>query len=231
MPEGLDRFQERLGYSFTNTTLLTQALTHSSFPKESPGEMVEDYQRLEFLGDAVLELAVRDYLMRRFPQLPEGELSKRRSRVVSQPALKKAAYILELGDFVRLGKGEEMTRGRSKTSILADTYEALLGAIYLDGGLEAAIQFLDNHFFPLLADIIDKGQFVDHKTRLQELVQARFRRAPVYRLREESGCQHEKVFEVEVLIGKRSAGRGRGRTKKEAEQKAAEQALNGLCLE
>jgi ribonuclease-3 len=231
MPEGLDRLQERLGYSFNDISLLTQAVTHSSFPKGSATHMMEDYQRLEFLGDAVLELAVRDYLLGRFPRLTEGELSKRRSRVVCQPALRKAASALDLGGFIRLGKGEEMTRGRFKASILADTYEALLGAIYLDGGFESAIKFLENHFFPILADIMHKEQFNDHKSQLQELAQARFKRAPVYRVREESGRQHEKVFEVEVVIGGRLAGKGTGRTKKEAEQEAAEQALKELLVE
>ena len=228
MEEGLESLQERLGYKFSQPAYLLQALTHSSYAWERGREEMKDNEQLEFLGDAVLELVVRDHLIQRFPDLPEGELSKLRSALVNKRTLAAVARALELSNHLLLGKGEEMTKGRSKTSILADAYEAVVAAIFLDGGLEAAKRALQHHYLPQVSEILREGYFEDYKTRLQELVQGRFKTTPVYRLRHEGGQDHDKIFEFELLIGGRVLGTGVGRTKKEAEQKAAQKALEAL---
>lgn len=227
----LEELQKRIGYFFNNPQLLSQALTHGSYLGERPGSGLKDNQQLEFLGDAVLELVVRDHLLKRFPDLSEGELSKRRAMLVSKRALGTVARALDLGSHLLLGKGEEMSRGRVKASILADAYEALVAAIYQDGGLEKALAALEAHFFPLVADIMETGQLEDYKTQLQELAQSRYKTVPVYHLGKEQGKKHERLFEVEVRLAGQLLGKGSGRTKKEAAQKAAREALEKLSGE
>lgn len=233
--EELSILETKLGYNFRRPELLVQALTHASYAGEQAGPPAEaiagkDNQQLEFLGDAVLELGVRGHLMRRFPDMPEGGLARLRAVLVSKRTLGTVARTLNLGSFLRLGKGEEKTKGRAKTSILADAYEAVVAAIYLDGGTDAAFRALEHHFFPVVEDIIKTGYLEDYKTRLQELIQSRFKTTPIYRLCQESGHHHEKVFEAEILVQAQSLGRGQGSTKKEAEQNAAKQALEKMQL-
>lgn len=218
----LEELEKRIGYQFHDKKLLRQALTHSSFANEQKINKNGNYERLEFLGDAVLELVSSDFLFHRFPEKPEGELTKMRASMVCEPALAFCARDLELGKFILLGRGEETTGGRERESITSDVMEAVIGAIYLDGGLERAREYI---FRFVLSDLEDKQLFYDSKTNLQELVQGEMKQDVQYKLIEEKGPEHDKVFEAEVLIGGDVIGRGSGRTKKAAEQRAAYEAL------
>jgi ribonuclease-3 len=214
--------QRRIGYVFGRPDLLRQALTHKSYVNETRDAGSEDNERLEFLGDAVLALVISDYLAASLPGSPEGELSQQKARLVSEPSLARAARRLDLGHLLRLGRGEEMTQGREKPSILADALEALIAAIYLDGGLEEARAFTLRVFAPELGGQQVQG---DYKTRLQEWCQKHGEGLPRYATVGETGPDHQKTFEVDVLIQGAVAGTGIGRTKKEAEQMAARRAL------
>lgn len=224
MREGYDlkTLEERIGYCFHDKTLLKQAVTHSSFTNEQKINRTEDYERLEFLGDAVLELVSSEFLFHGHPQLPEGELTKLRASMVCEPALAFCARDLELGQFMRLGKGEELTGGRDRESITSDAMEAVIGAIYLDGGMKPAKTFIDRF---ILSDLDDKQLFYDSKSNLQELIQGVLKKEFRYELLEENGPEHCKTFAVEVIMEDKSLGRGLGRTKKAAEQQAAYKAL------
>lgn len=221
--EALRGMQERLGYTFANLDLLDQALTHRSHAHENPELRVGDNERLEFLGDAVLNLAVASVLMEGFPQAPEGELSALRSRLVNQRALAEAAAGFGMGDALRLGEGERKGQGRLKPSILAGAYEAVLGAIYQDGGFEAAARLVHAHCAERLGTA--QARYRDFKSELQERCQREFKRLPRYRLRAQWGPDHRKVFEVELKVSDQLSVRGTGPSRKEAEQRAAEQAL------
>ncbi len=227
MREGydLETLEERIGYCFRDTMLLKQAITHSSFTNEQKINRTEDYERLEFLGDAVLELVSSEFLFHEHKKLPEGELTKLRASMVCEPALAFCARDLELGQFMRLGKGEELTGGRERESITSDAMEALIGAIYLDGGMEPAKAFI-NRF--ILSDLENKQLFYDSKSNLQELIQGVLKKEFRYELLEENGPEHNKTFAVEVIMEDKSLGRGLGRTKKAAEQQAAYEALLSL---
>ncbi|MCQ2540333.1 MAG: ribonuclease III [Acetatifactor sp.] len=214
--------EERIGYHFQDVSLLKQALTHSSFTNEQRIYKAGDYERLEFLGDAVLELVSSEYLFKNHKNVPEGELTKLRASMVCEPSLAFCARDLELGKFLLLGKGEEATGGRERDSIIADVMEAIIGAIYLDGGFEAAKKHIDRF---VLSDLEGKMLFYDSKSNLQELVQGKLKKEFHYELLGESGPEHNKVFEVEVLMEGKRLGTGKGRTKKAAEQKAAYEAL------
>lgn len=219
----LKRLQQELGYHFKDPALLERGLTHVSYERQkSEGHN----EVLEYLGDAVLDLAVSDLLIRRNPDRPEGVLSKMRAALVNSTVLAEKASILELGSLLRIGKGEEMSGGRSKPSILAGAFEALLGAIYQDGGYEPAYRVVDRYFG---ADVTAKqlGQH-DYKTRLQEISQMLFRAPPVYRVISETGPDHEKFFVTEISVGGKVLGKGEGRSKKQSEQEAAKQALHEL---
>lgn len=215
--------QQELGYSFADPTLLSRALTHVSHERENGAGHNEV---LEFLGDAVLDLAVSDLLMRRFPTRSEGDLSKMRAALVNTSALAEKAAQLELGALLRLGKGEERSGGRTKPSILAGAFEAVLGAVYQDGGFEAARRLVERYF---TGDVKERklGQ-QDYKTRLQEISQMLFHAPPVYRIVSESGPDHDKHFVTEIAVGGKVLGRGEGKTKKQAEQQAAKKALGEL---
>jgi ribonuclease-3 len=215
--------QKELGYSFSEPALLLRALTHVSHAR---ADGVGHNEVLEFLGDAVLDLAISDLLMRRFPARSEGDLSKMRAALVNSSALAEKAARLDLGPLLRLGKGEERSGGRTKPSILAGAFEALLGAVYQDGGFDAARRLVERYF---AADVKEKklGQ-QDYKTRLQEISQMLFRAPPVYRVVSESGPDHDKRFVTEIAVGGKVLGRGEGRTKKQAEQQAAKRALDEL---
>lgn len=214
--------EERIGYKFRNQDILKQALTHSSFANEQKINKLGDYERLEFLGDAVLELVSSEFLFKEHPKVPEGELTKIRASMVCEPALAFCAGDIELGNFIRLGRGEESTGGRQRDSIISDVMEALIGSIYLDGGMEPAKAFI-NRF--ILSDLEDKRLFYDSKSNLQELIQGKLKKEFHYELLEERGPEHNKVFIVEVFMEEESLGKGSGRSKKAAEQQAAYKAL------
>lgn len=221
-------FEKRIDYPFKNAALLRQALTHSSFKYENGGE---DNERLEFFGDAILGMIVCEHLYLTLPDFSEGELSKVKSVAVSRATLAKKAKELGVGHFLLLGKGEESSRSRGKSSILADTFESLVGAIYLDGGLDVCKRFCVEHLSDEIRKIILEDQGKDYKSLLQEYVQANIGSIPKYRLSSVRGPEHKKHFCVEVFVNKKAAGNGEGANKKEAEQKAAKKALekkNGL---
>ena len=220
-----------VGYHFQRPHLLHEALTHKSFVNENRTKDRRQNERLEFLGDAVLSLIISDYLAATLPDCTEGELSKLKARLVSEPSLAKAAKRLELGTLLRLGKGEELSRGREKHSLLADALEALIAAVYLDGGLEASRAFTLRVFdddLEALGALNGESAFEDYKTRLQELCQKRYDTLPRYVTVRESGPDHRKTFEVELTIRGEVTGVGQGFSKKEAEQMAAKQALEGI---
>jgi ribonuclease III len=219
---------QRLKYQFTNGELIAQALTHKSHANENL-DSGEDNQRLEFLGDAVIDLVVAEALMLRLPGAHEGELTPRRAALVNENRLAQIAREVELGSKLRLGRGEEqMNNGRDRSSILADAVEAVVGAVYLDGGYKAAqdvvLNWLGSNFFDV-ADGVAPGET---KNILQELLQARGMQVPIYRVVAEEGPDHAKVFEVEIVVGEEVLAIGRGRSKKEAEKKAAGSALARL---
>ena len=216
-----EELEEIIGYHFKNKHYLTQALTHSSYANEKKLGKLGSNERLEFLGDAVLELISSDYLYARFTQIPEGELTKKRASLVCEPSLAYCAREFGLPQFLLLGKGEDMTGGRNRDSIVSDATEALLGAIYLDGGFANAKEFVLNF---ILNDIEHKQLFYDSKTILQEVVQGEHEQL-TYVLTDESGPDHNKSFTVRACIGERVIGSGTGHTKKAAEQEAAYQAL------
>jgi ribonuclease-3 len=219
--------EQSLGYQFREVALCEAALTHKSWLNERPGEARTDIYRLEFLGDAVIALVVSDLLMRRFPDHPEGELSKKRAAVVNETGLAHVAEVLALGQWIFLGRGEEQAGGRQKRSILADALEALVGAVYKDGGFEAAYQVTDRLFARSL-DGAGLAADRDFKSRLQELSQARLHLAPTYTLLAQAGPDHDKTFEVAIFLGDKEYGRASGKSKKEAQQNAAARALETL---
>ena len=218
----IELLEQRIGYVFRDKELLQQALTHSSYANEQKINKRQDYERLEFLGDAVLELVSSDYLFQAHPDLPEGKLTKQRSSMVCEPALAFCARDIEMEQFIYLGKGEEATGGRKRDSIISDVMEAVIGAIYLDGGLDPARDYI-NRF--ILSDLEHKQLFYDSKTILQERVQRLPNASLAYVLTGETGPEHDKLFMVEALLNGKKIGEGSGRSKKLAEQQAAYQAL------
>ena len=222
--------EQRLGYQFRDEALCEAALTHKSWLNERPAEARTDNERLEFLGDAVIALVVSDLLMRRFPDHPEGELSKKRAAMVNEGGLAGVAEALALGQWIFLGRGEEQAGGRQKRSILADALEALVGAVYKDGGFEAAFQ-MASRLFAVSLDGAGTAADRDFKSRLQELAQARLHLAPTYTLLAQAGPDHDKTFEVAIFLGDREYGRASGKSKKEAQQNAAARALATLATD
>jgi len=216
--------EERIGYKFRNSLLLAEALTHPSLGHEAQRYHF-DYQRLEFLGDAVLQLIITEYLFRHFRAEAEGQLTKLRSRLVSREALRTHAAGLDLGRYILMGRGEESSGGRSRTSTLADAFEALIGAIYLDGGLEAAKEFILTQTRGDLAQLAETPVDINPKGQLQELLQSISPRSPVYELVSQSGPEHEKTFVSQVIWEGIVLGQGGGRSKKQAETTAALEAM------
>ena len=221
----LKKFQEIIGYKFQNEQLLKQALTHSSYANEKHLKKLSDNERLEFLGDAVLEVVSSEFLYQNYPDLTEGQLTKLRASIVCEPTLATCTEMIHLGDYLYLGKGEDRTGGRMRKSVLSDAMEAVIGSIYLDGGFANAKEFVLKF---IMTDIEHKHLFYDSKTILQEVVQGEHEQL-TYVLLGETGPDHDKTFEVGVLIGKKEISTGKGHTKKAAEQEAAYQAL--LVLE
>jgi ribonuclease-3 len=235
LPEKLEELQALVGYRFVKVNVLLQAITHSSFSNENASVKsavlpLDDNERLEFLGDAVIGLVIAQTLMELFPNASEGKLSRWRSNLVSRKTLAEIALALRLGDYVYLGRGELRTGGNEKRSILAAALEALVGALYLDGGMEKSAAFLMQIYRPWLSSLTtgDENVFkmMDKKTHLQERTQSLYKTAPVYRLLEAWGPEHEKTFRVEILIEGRVVATGDGRSKKDAEQQAASLALD-----
>lgn len=230
--ERIAELERRLGVRFANPACALEALTHKSYANEvvagGPGGPAPDNERLEFLGDAVIDLAISHRLMERCPAAKEGELSKARAAVVNEAGLAEVARRLGLGDLLLLGKGEEQTGGRDKPSVLANALEAVIAALYQDGQMEAVLGFVDRSFCAAFERAADGSLDQDYKTRLQELGQALFKASPRYKVISETGPDHEKVYTVALLLGDAERGRGTGRSKKDAEQRAAQQALEAL---
>ena len=219
--EKIKELEEKIGYEFKKKELIWQALTHSSFSNEQKINKYKNYERLEFLGDAVLELLSSQFFFETYPDMPEGEMTKLRSSMVCELALAYCAMDISLGDYLLLGKGEEITGGRTRDSIISDVMEAVIGALYLDGGLSEADAFVKKY---ILSDLESKQLFYDSKTILQEEVQ-RDGQSLTYELVSETGPDHDKVFMVEARIDGQTVGKGQGRNKKSAQQQAAYQAL------
>ena len=223
MKQDLLELEKKAGYQFHDRRLLERAMTHKSYINEAHMEKYESNERLEFLGDAVLELVTSEFLFQDEAKFPEGELTRMRASIVCEPALAFCARQPDLGGYLRLGKGEEATGGRNRDSLTSDALEALIGAIYMDGGFTNAKEFIHK---VVLSDLESKKLFFDSKTILQEVVQARFRDQRVtYRLMGEEGPDHDKSFRTAVCIGDEIYGTGTGHTKKRAEQEAAYHAL------
>lgn len=220
--------EKKIGYKFENFDLLVNAMTHSSYANEHHISYTGNNERLEFLGDAVLEVTSSEFLFQKYPDLPEGKLTKKRASMVCEPTLALCAREIPLGDYLLLGKGEEATGGRKRDSIVSDAMEALIGAIYLDGGFANAKEFI-NRF--VLKDIENKQLFYDSKTTLQEIVQGQFEEDVRYVLVKEEGPDHNKSFYVEAILGEKVLGQGCGHTKKAAEQQAAYCAIKKLKRE
>ncbi len=220
--EAINECEKKIEYCFQNKLLLKQALTHSSFVNEQRIKKLPDYERLEFLGDAVLELTSSDFLFRHFPDVKEGELTKRRASIVCGFSLAQCMEKIGLGEYILMGKGEETTGGRHKENILSDVLEAIIGAVYLDGGFEKAVAFIHRC---VLSDFEDRRLFSDSKTLLQEYVQKEKGAVLDYALVDEYGPDHNREFVVEARVNGRTVGKGIGKTKKSAEQQAAYEAL------
>ncbi|MBQ3797560.1 MAG: ribonuclease III [Butyrivibrio sp.] len=215
-------FEQKIGYSFKNKDLLIQAFTHSSLVNEQKINKKPDYERLEFLGDAVLEMISSAYLYKTYPDKKEGEMSKIRASLVCEPALAYCSEQINIKKYIQLGKGEEATGGRNKESIIADVMEAVIGALFLDGGIEESKRFIDNF---VLTNADSMQMFSDSKSILQEITQGQNLGNIRYEICGESGPEHDKIFEVRVFVGDKNLGEGTGKTKKAAEQKAAYQAI------
>jgi ribonuclease-3 len=220
-----EALQRRIDYRFSRPALLRESLTHKSFSNEHPDEPAPHNERLEFLGDAVLDLVVSRRIFNDFPTLPEGELTRIRAEVVSEKGLAAVARDLELGSCLMLGRGEERSGGRDKESLVADALEALLGAIFCDGGFDRAGSVIEALFASAVASSASRKTGIDHKTRLQELLQARHGQPPTYVLTRTEGPDHQRLYTVEVCLADRPIGVGQGRNKKAAEQAAASEAL------
>lgn len=222
-----NQLEKIINISFKNKNLLKTALTHRSYLNEVEDDL-QSNERLEFLGDAVLELVVSDYLYHTYPNLSEGQLTNLRSAVVKTQTLAKIANNFSLGKYLFLSRGEETGGGRTNISLLADAFESLLGAIYLDRGIKKVRQFVSFYLLPLLPDIIEKRAYLDYKSNLQTVVQEKRQVTPTYKVVKETGPDHDKTFYVVCTAGSTELGKGRGKNKQHAEQEAAKDALRKL---
>lgn len=226
--ENMKLLESVINYTFKDSKKLLLALTHSSFANEKKIEGLASNERLEFLGDAVLNIVTSEYIYNNFPALPEGEMTKTRASIVCEASLMKCANKILLGNFLLLGKGEENTGGRTRTSILSDAFEALIGAIYLDGGLKEAGNFIFRAMEELFGDLNSSEVFIDYKTQFQEIIQKTSEQKISYQILDEKGPDHDKVFVAQLSAGNRIYGTGEGKSKKEAEQNAAKAALGKM---
>jgi ribonuclease-3 len=221
----LNAFEQRVNIVFSNKTLLRQAFTHRSYVNEHRDEHIEHNERLEFLGDAVLELVMTEFLFTKYPGKPEGELTALRAALVNTQSISAAAVELDMNEFLLLSKGEAKDTGRARQYILANTYEAFIGAVYLDQGYDAARQFIENTLFHKTDEIVEKRLWQDAKSRFQELAQEKESVTPSYELLSETGPDHDKQFVSGVFLKDMLVAKGEGQSKQEAEQAAAENAL------
>jgi ribonuclease-3 len=227
--EALSALQDKISYQFHDLDLLNEALTHRSYAHERTGGTSRDNERLEFLGDSVLNVIISHLIMERFPHCHEGELTKLRASLVNKKSLARISKNHSINQRLLLGKGESLRGGREKSSVISDAYEALIGAIYLDGGFDKAFGVVERQFSPFLDEgLINDGDF---KTKVQQVCQSRFGRLPRYRLSELKGPEHDKTFGAEIFIDHRSYGYGVGKNKKEAQQNAAREALKKISGE
>lgn len=225
----LDEIQDTIGYRFKNTHALKTALTHSSYANERKNKKVKFNERLEFLGDSVLSLTISEHLFRRFPGYNEGEMTRIRALVVCEPALSLAAKEMGLGSYLYLGRGEDRSGGRERKSTLSDAFEAVIGAIYLDGGIDHAKKFVMDNLTDILDRVIEGEEiFVDYKTRFQEILQKDSMEKIEYVLTGEEGPDHNKTFYTALIVGGVPYGSGEGKTKKESEQNAAREAIDRM---
>ncbi len=228
--ERIRELEEVISYRFKDPGKLLLALTHSSYANEKRSENLNSNERLEFLGDSVLNIITSDYIYKNHPELPEGEMTKTRAAIVCEASLMICANKIELGQYLFLGRGEENTGGRTRTSILSDAFEALIGAIYLDGGISAADVFIKESMKDIYQNINNRQVFRDYKTQFQEIIQKQSDDRISYRILDERGPDHDKIFTAQLLVGDKAYGSGDGRTKKEAEQNAAKDALDKMMV-
>ena len=219
------KFEEKIGVNFKDKNLLRQAFTHRSYLNENPSLGLEQNERLEFLGDAVLEMAITEYLYKKYPQKTEGEMTALRAALVNAVALSEVANNLNIGDFLLLSKGEAKSLGKARQYILANAFEALIGAIYLNGGYEETFNFLEKNLFGKIEEVIEKKLWIDAKSLFQEKSQELESATPSYKVLAESGPDHEKVFTMGVFLADELIAEGQGASKQEAEQNAARNAL------
>lgn len=223
----MEALQKTIAYTFQDPTLLSTALNHSSYANERRGNSEKSNERLEFLGDSVLGFVVANHLYRKFPEFPEGRMTRLRAELVCEQSLHAVAEQIRLGRYIKLGKGEEHTGGRTRPSILADAVEAVIAALYLDGGIAAAKTFIETYILNDLDEGVDQAR-TDYKTTLQELVQRQSGQVLAYEMIGERGPEHNKLFTAQVVLNGQAVGTGDGHTKKAAEQAAAKCALNAL---
>ncbi|MBS3810277.1 MAG: ribonuclease III [Halanaerobiales bacterium] len=226
--EKLTELENKLNLKFDDKGLLRRALTHKSFANENSDLNIKDNERLEFLGDSVLSLSISTYIFNKYDKYAEGELAKIRSVIVSAPILAEKAFRLNLGNYLLLGKGEELSGGRNRDSILADTMEAILGAIYLDKDFNFVFDFIINNFKNFIFEVNNGNYIQDYKTMLQEIIQKNSNNRPEYEVVKEKGPDHNKEFYVTVNFEEKELGFGKGKSKKQAEQKAAKDALQQI---
>lgn len=224
----VEEISKKINFKFNNKEILKQAFTHSSYAHEHSREKISHNERLEFLGDAVLELVISEYLFTNFQELPEGDLTRLRANIVCEASLVRVSKTLNLGDYLLLGKGESAAGGKDRPSILADLLEALIGAVYLDKGYDAACSIILSLFKPVIEEIKDGDLIKDYKTLVQEYTQGKFSLTPEYIIIDEIGPDHNKIFVSQVLFRGKVVGEGRGKNKKEAEQAAASAAWSKL---
>ena len=221
----LNNLESRINYTFKDIKNLARALTHSSYANENRNKMLQSNERLEFLGDSILNAIISEHIYRRIPELTEGEMTRVRASIVCEPSLMKCADNIELGKCLLLGKGEERTGGRKRISILSDSFEALIGAIFIDGDMEHAREFILSQMEEIIEGSVNGITQIDYKTRLQEIIQKNSDSRIVYEMISESGPDHDKHFKIQVKINELIRGTGQGKSKKEAEQNAARDAL------
>ena len=224
----IQALEQIIGYKFKEIMILKEAITHRSFANEHRNRQIKDNERLEFLGDAILDLNISQYLFKKYPDMPEGDLSKIRASIVCEASLARVAKKIQLGDYIQLGKGEEMTGGRERASILADLFEAITGALLVDGGFEAVGEFLEKTLVASVDHLTIEDLYTDYKTLLQESIQKESMEPLQYEVVDEKGPDHDKDFYVAVYHGEACLGKGIGKSKKEAEQQAAKIALKAI---
>jgi len=226
----IPQLEHRIEYNFKDKEVVSTAITHSSYANERTNKKIEYNERIEFLGDSVLSLVISEYLYKTYPNLPEGELTVTRAKIVCENSLSKCAVDIGLGNYLMLGKGEELSGGRNKASVLSDAFESVIGAIYIDGGLDTARSFILKYMESVIKSCVEGKLFYDFKTQLQEIIQQTGEQHISYYVIEESGPDHNKAFVTEVRINDVISGQGKGRSKKESEQSAAKDALNKLTV-